>query len=133
MKSLIADIFHSFMALPHWVKIWVFVILVPVNFASILFLSEPGGTWIAILAIGAILCNLPVLLIERGFSNTMALPHLIPWTILVAWLLFWRPDGSEIFVGYLWLVLVVDAISLVFDYPDAFKWYKGERKVAGSN
>jgi len=125
------DIWRSFRALPQWVQIWVFGILVPVNSATIFFLGEPGGTWVAVLAIGAMLLNAPVMLVERGFSKAMALPHLLPWSVLVLWLGFFPPQWQGGAAGFLWLLLAVDSISLLFDYPDALKWWRGDRRVAG--
>ena len=129
--ALIVDIWRSFRALPAWVQVWVALILVPVNAASLLFLGQPGALWVAILAVGAMLANLPIMLAERGFSKRMALPHLPFWTVLVIWLAVARPGATGAYAVYLWLLLAVDLISLGFDYPDAWKWWKGDRKVAG--
>ncbi len=125
------DIWRSYRSLPLWVQIWVMGILVPVNSAAIFFIFQPSGIWIAILAIGAMLPNIPIMLYERGLSKMMALPHLLPWSILVLWLLIAMPEGSPAYTSYLWILLVVDALSLVFDIPDALKWRKGDRAVAG--
>ena len=131
MRALALDIWHSFRALPLWVQLWIAVILVPVNFASLLFLHEPQGMWIAFLAVFAILPNVPVLLVQRGFSRMMALPHVPAWTALVIWLVFFRPQGSAAYQNYLWLLLAVDLVSLGFDYTDAVRWWRGDRKPAG--
>lgn len=126
---LVSDLWQNYRALPLWVQIWVFGVLVPVNAASIFFIGQPGGLWIAFLAITAMLINVPVMIVERGFSKTMALSHLPLWTPLVIWLIVARPEGSAAYQSYLWVLLVVDAISLGFDYPDAWRWWKGERGV----
>jgi hypothetical protein len=130
-KPMIIQIWKSFRALPAWVQIWVAFILVPVNMASLYFFNQPYGLWIAFWANIAMMLNLPVMLYDRGFSKLMAFPHLIPWTILVAWLLFARPEAAGVYDTYLWVLLVVDVISLAFDYPDAVKWWRGERTPAG--
>jgi hypothetical protein len=130
-KPMIIQIWKSFRAMPLWVQIWVAFILVPVNMASLYFFNQPYGLWIAFLANIAMMLNLPVMLYDRGFSKLMAFPHLIPWTILVAWLLFARPEAAGVYDTYLWVLLVVDVISLAFDYPDAGKWGRGERTPAG--
>jgi len=106
-------------------------LLMPANVASLFFLDQPMGTWIAILALGGMLPNLPILAYERGFSKLLAIPHLISWTLLVGLILLARPEASGIYKGYIWVVLVIDTISLFFDYSDAFKWITGQRKVAG--
>ncbi|MDG2340877.1 MAG: hypothetical protein P8L32_06755 [Paracoccaceae bacterium] len=125
--QLINDIWKSYRALPLWVQIWVFGILVPVNAFSIVFVAQPSGTWIALLAIVAILINVPVMIIERDFTKTMAISHIPLWTILVVWLVIDRPQGSPAYETYLLVLLVVDLISLGFDYPDAWKWWKARR------
>lgn len=130
-SSLIADLWASFSALPTWVKIWMMFMLMPANVASLFFLDQPMGTWIAILALGGMLPNLPILAYERGFSKLLAIPHLISWTLLVGLVLLARPEAFGIYKGYIWVVLVIDTISLFFDYSDAFKWITGQRKVAG--
>ena len=87
--------------MPVWVQIWVMFLLVPINMAAIFFIDQPSGVWIAVLAIGAMMLNMPVMLYDRGFSKMMALPHLIPWTILVLWIAFPRTVGSAAYGIYL--------------------------------
>ncbi len=127
---MVLQVWKSFRALPLWVQIWVAGILVPVNMASLAFVSQPKGGWIALLAIGAMVPNMAIILIERGFSKMMALPHLIPWGILVVWLMVATPQGSAAYGGYLWVLLGVDLVSLGFDIPDAIKWWRGDRATA---
>ena len=125
-------IWRSYRSLPLWVQIWVFGILVPVNSAALFFVFQPFGIWVAVLAIGAMLPNIGIMLYERGLSKMMALPHLLPWSILVLWLVLAMPQGSAAYGVYLWILLTVDAISLAFDIPDALKWRKGDRAIAGN-
>ena len=113
---MIMEIYKSFRALPGWVQIWVMFLLMPINMASIFFINEPMGLWIAVLAIGAMMLNMPVMLYDRGFSKLMALPHIIPWTLLVAILVFRRPEASGTYDIYLWVLLVAELISLGFDF-----------------
>ena len=127
---MLIKIWKSFRAMPAWVQIWVALLLVPINMTSIFFVDQPSAVLISVLAIGAMVLNLPVMIYDRGFSKLMAFPHLIPWTILVAWIVFARPVGSDAYGTYLWILLVTDVISLGFDYPDAVKWWKGDRKPA---
>jgi hypothetical protein len=125
------DIWRSYRSLPLWVQIWVAGILVPVNGAALFFLFEPSGIWVAALAIGAMLPNIALMFLERGLSKMMALPHLVPWGVLVLWLLLAMPEGSPAYTSYLWLLLVVDGLSLLFDGPEALKWLRGDRRIAG--
>lgn len=129
--NLFADLWQSFRALSGWVQIWVLIILVPVNMASLFFLNEPLGYWIAVLAYIGMILNLPVMLWFRGFSKAMALPHLVPWTVLVIIIAFFRPQATGAYDIYLWVLLATNVISLAFDYTDAFHWLKGDRHVAG--
>jgi len=130
-NSLITDVWTSLRALPTWVIVWMNFILVPANVASLFFLDQPMGIWVAVLAIGGMLPNLGVIAYDRGISKLMSIPHLIPWTLLVGLILFARPEGSETYSTYLWVLLAIDLFSLCFDYPDAIKWLKGDRAVAG--
>jgi len=129
--NLVLEIWGSFRAMPVWVQIWVAVVLVPVNMASLVFINQPFGLWIAFLANIAMMLNLPVMIYDRGFSKLMALPHLLPWTVLVGILLFARPEATGVYSAYLWLLLATNTLSLIFDYPDAAKWLRGDRKPAG--
>ena len=131
--SLIGAIWGSFRRLPLWVEMWVALILVPVNMASLAFLGYPGATLLAALAVGGMLPNIAIMVAERGLSKAMALPHLLIWTPLLAvivWLLYTYPGFPPLFRNFLWLLLAVDGLSLVFDYPDALKWKRGDRAVA---
>ena len=131
----IASIWRSFRALPGWVQIWVAVILGPMNLAGFAFLEAPqAGTVIALSLIG-MAPNLWFMWVERGFSKIMALPHLLPWTAQVIWLLAvmlseTAPGGA--FGAYLWALTGVNTLSLAFDYPDALKWWRGDRAIAGA-
>jgi len=130
---MVLQIWASFRALPGWVQVWVFLILVPVNVASLWFWTAPNGMLIAVLANGAMALNGPIMLMDRGFSKAMALPHVVIWTPLVIWLIWLLSSGQVggIFAAYLWVLLVVDVVSLVFDFKDARDWLRGDRAVAG--
>jgi hypothetical protein len=132
MQQLVSDIWRSYRALPGWVQIWVAGILVPVNSASIFFVGQPNGWLLASLAIGAMLPNLYFIIVERGFSKAMALSHLLIWVPLVVWLFVWLPAEAPAggFGLYLWLLLGVDVISLAFDIPDGWRWWRGDRDIA---
>jgi len=114
------------------VQIWVALILVPVNMLSLLFLNEPKGILIAALAVGGMMPNIAIMLAERGLSKMMALPHLLIWIPLL--LILWSQLGAVTggYQTFLWLLFAVDGLSLAFDIPDAWKWWKGDRAVAGA-
>lgn len=128
---MIREIWQSFRRMPLWVQIWVALILVPVNLATLVFWYAPGGAVIACLAVGGIAINLPVMLVERGFSRTMALSHVALWVPLLIVLmgkLSSVPDDSS--GRFLWLLFAIDLVSLGFDIPDTLKWLRGERDIA---
>jgi hypothetical protein len=130
---MIADIWRSFRRMPLWVQIWVAFFLVPANLLPLLFLGEPLAFWVAGLSVGGMLPNLAIMIAERGLSKRMALPHVLIWTplvILVGWMLLagGARDGS--FYAVLMVVLVIDLISLAFDYSDLMKWRNGDREIA---
>ncbi|RXV64299.1 hypothetical protein C6W92_07770 [Roseovarius sp. A46] len=128
---MIREIWHSYRRLPLWVQLWVAVILVPINAASLTFVAHPSGVWVAAMAVGAMLLNGAIMLAERGFSKLMALPHVAIWTPmlgLVAWLL--AQDIAPAYRGYLLILLVIDTVSLVLDVLDTRKWLSGDREVA---
>ncbi|MEP3246909.1 MAG: hypothetical protein ABJN40_00775 [Sneathiella sp.] len=127
------DIYRSFRRLPLWVQIWVVFWLAPMNMGGLFFLDHTLGLGIAVLGIVGMLPNMIIIVVERGFSPTMALPHLIPWTLLVLWLIIVMtgedaPDGS--IALYIWALIVTDILSLFFDYRDSFHWLKGKRDIA---
>lgn len=130
--AMIAGIWTSFMALPLWVKIWMVAILMPVNMAGLFFLDAPGAVWVTVLSLIGMILNLPIILVQRGMSKMMSLPHIPPWTLLVILLVVQRPAGGpDSYQSFLTILLVVDCISLAFDYVDGWKWWKGDRGIVG--
>ena len=125
---MIGDIWASYRSLPGWVQIWVAFILVPVNMASLVVVGEPGGWWIAGLAIGGMAPNAVLIFVERGFSKAMSISHVILWVPLVV-ILGLRID--EGLTPLLWAILIVDVISLGFDFKDSWQWWNGDRAVTG--
>ncbi|MBQ0751613.1 MAG: hypothetical protein KBT70_15580 [Roseovarius sp.] len=128
---MILQIWQSYRRLPLWVQLWVALILVPVNAASLLYITQPAAAWLALMAVGAMLCNGVLMLVERGFSKVMALPHVLIWTPmlgLILWLL--AQDIADGFRTYLLILLAVDVVSLILDAIDTRKWLSGDRKIA---
>lgn len=128
--QLAADIWASYRRMPLWVQFWVGLILVPVNILPIVEVLHPGGVLIATLSIGGMLPNLFWMIYERGFSRVMTLSHLVLWIPLCVILIDRALEGQPPMSLILWLVLLVDLISLCFDIPDFVKWLRGARAVA---
>lgn len=129
---MIADIWQSFRRLPIWVQIWVGLLLAPANLLALAFLDQPGGVWVAALAILGMAPNLAIIAAERGLSKAMSLPHLVFWTPLLGVIVWLIASGAASggYLTFLFLLLAIDAISLAFDYRDAWLWWNGDRKIA---
>lgn len=126
-------IWESFRSLPVLVQAWVVIILFPINVASVFFLSEPMGVTVALLSAAGWLPNLVIVFYEKGFSKLMALPHLLPWTVLILLIFFANASFNNTFDIYLWLLAGINSISLMFDIPDSANWMRGERSVFRTN
>lgn len=128
---MLLDIWRSFRAMPLWVQIWVAFVLAPANLATLAFLDQPGAALVAVLAIGGMLPNMPIIFYERGFSKLMALPHIVIWTPLcVVIVTQLSGSASGAYASFLIALLVIDLVSLGFDYPDFVKWLRGDRAIA---
>mgnify|MGYP003646518228 CR=1 FL=1 len=131
--NFLTDIWKSYLELPTWVKIWVFLILVPVNIASIWFIGNPGSSLVVSFAIAGMLFNAIPIWFDRGFSSAMAIPHVIFWAPLTIILVYYLMI-SEVFLMdnyryFLITLLVCNLFSLFFDIPDSFKWLRDRKKV----
>ena len=119
----------SFFALPLWVQIWMMFILGPVNMATLAFLNQPSGTLIAILALSGMAITVSIVFAVGKFSKLAAAGHILPWTHLLWILVFARPDGTPVYQAFLTTLLILNAISLAFDFNDLRIWFtfKGKR------
>lgn len=129
----LVQITKSFFALPLWVVLWISLFLVTANFASLWFLHTTTGFWVALLGAGAILINLIIVWINRGFSRVLAIPHVILWVPLQIILIKSIPalDLASMEHTLCMVVLWVNGISLLFDAADTWRWCRGERAIAG--
>lgn len=132
--AFFSDIWNSFLEMPLWVRIWTFLILVPINFFSLWFIQQPGALLIACIAIAGIAFNAIPLFLERGFSSTMAIPHVIFWIPLVIILITYLTNSEKVMSDnyryFLICLLICNVISLAFDIPDVFKWIKDRKKAS---
>lgn len=129
-SNIFVEIWDSFRSTPTWVQIWIMLVLGPINMASMFFINEPMGMLIAFLANIGMLLNIPVMIYDRGVSKLMSIPHLLPWTALVLVILFNRPAATGLYDTFLSALLIINIISLAFDYVDSMKWIKGDRAIA---
>lgn len=133
MIQLIRRILSSLVALPFWVIVWMFLFLIPANLSGLLFLDTVAGLWITLLGGGALAVNTILVLINRGFSRALAIPHVLLWgpleIFLAVRLAAVPPGGDEWWLAL--VVFVVNGISLIFDIYDTVRWWRGERQVIG--
>jgi branched-subunit amino acid permease len=128
---------RSFSVLPLWVQIWVALILVPANGLAFFLLDTWAGKLTAIAALFVVMTNIPIMLIERGMSKLMAIPHLIAWYPLVIALIARlfstdsRQETGDLEWTFMILVVVINGISLAFDTKDSIDWLRGNREVPG--
>ena len=129
----LVQIIKSFFALPIWVIAWIAIFLVPANFASFLFLHTQTGVWVALLGAGAILINLVIVWINGGFSRVLAIPHVLLWIPLQIILIKQIPglEAASMEHTLCMAVLIINGISLLFDFTDCWRWYRGERNIVG--
>jgi len=121
-SNVFVEIWNSFRVTPGWVQAWVVFLLMPINTVSLFFINEHKGMLIAFFANIGMLLNIPVMFYDRGVSKLMSIPHLLPWTVLVLLIIFHRPEATGLYNTFLWALLVINLISLAFDYVDALKW-----------
>jgi hypothetical protein len=125
---------HSFLRfnqgilrMPVHLQLWV-VALVGTNIVAPLFFFQHLEAQL-ILAAGLLgLASMSVLTGRFGFSRIVGLGH-IAWLPLIAFLLSSVADtaASSPFGFWIRSVIVLDSISLAFDFVDAARFYRGDR------
>ena len=135
------DIARSWMALKTWVKVWLFF-LNAVLLASLAFLRDPAGYWIAFAYIAAGPFLITIAVAQRGLSRVIGIAHLIPRIPLLAYLVLRAssdtagprvtPDTDSELFAYLIVVIASVAVCLGFDVYDLYRWIRGERFLMGS-
>jgi hypothetical protein len=120
------------MRVPLWVRIWALAVLAPVNLASFAARHTPTGRWTARSAVLVLVTGIPAVLLQRGFSKIVGAPHLLFWTPLLIFTIrrLGQRDTSRAEARYGVVLLIVNAISLIFDTVDTWRYIKGEREVA---
>jgi len=134
---------------PRWVFIWVMFILSPVNLAGLFFLDHPLGIAAILGFIYIFLTNVPLLIEARGANSSMSIPHLVPFSLVVALALYvlfasasypngvyeqlgspsdWRRVQNTPLLIFAWALVMVNSISIAFDLNDTRKWIQGNRE-----
>ncbi len=119
------------MRLPLWVRLWIPFGLGAANLAAFFLTHTPTGYWAAWSAAFVVAVNGPIILVQRGWGKVLALPHLIVWIPLLAYVVhrIGEPDVTNTELVYGIVLLVVNGISVVFDAADTWRWFAGERSV----
>lgn len=116
----------SWLALPLWVKIWLFG-LNAVFLAAPLFLSAADSHVVLTVFVACVPLLLALAYPLGGLNRLVGLGHLIPWTPLLIWLIWHLPDP----LPYTALLIGVIAICLAFDIYDVIRWLRGDRAIMG--
>ncbi|MEL6564720.1 MAG: hypothetical protein AAFQ59_09780 [Pseudomonadota bacterium] len=132
----IVEVSLSLWSAPAWVRVWVFVFLVPVNFWAVgawLATDHPLPAWLSLAWLFVVVVNSAITLIERGVSKVTSASHLIvwlpAWVYAVWWLMQGTLDGHVLKLA--WAYVIIIGICNIFDLYDTWRWLKGERDVLG--
>lgn len=121
---------QSWMSLPDWVKVWLFLLNAAFIAAPVLLpWNEARVVVIAYVASGPLLLAFAAL--AGGLTRAMGLGHIVPWGPLLVWLapqaaLLGEASTPSLYAALLALVILV---CLIFDFYDVFRWWKGEREI----
>lgn len=132
MIQRLHNIWPSYRSLPLWVQVWVGLILVPVNTLPFLFLPQDWAIWGSLAALFVVVTNVPIMWFEQGMSRLMSIPHLFAWIplhIVLILTLLSETTLTPTAHTVIWLLLIVNSISLLFDLVDSWRWLNGERDV----
>ena len=109
---------------PLWIPVWV-LFLVIINLASVAFWHEALAKTIFVTFIfSAIL--IVALYSKFGFEKIMGMGHL-PWIPLLVYIFMEIPTARAPFSGYLIILAISIAISLVFDIVDVWKYFASRK------
>jgi hypothetical protein len=134
MKQRLIDCGRSFRSLPLWVQVWVGLCLVPVNAAPFLLPDTYIGRIGIVSTLLIVLTNVPIMLVERGMSRLMSVPHLLIWTPLIVLLVLHLQSGAALTFAeraLAWALIALNGLSLGFDVLDSWRWWRGAREVPG--
>jgi hypothetical protein len=122
--------FIELMQQPAWIPIWV-LFLVVINVASVAFWDEPLAKAIFMTFVFSATLILGLYSIF-GFAKIMGMGH-APWIPLLVYVLMEIPTARNTFKGYLVILSVSIAVSLVFDIVDVWKYFISGRRTVSRN
>ena len=104
-----------------WLDWLIFINLVPPLF----FIRHLQARWVLYATLIMLALNFPLSLMF-GFSKILALPHILVWTPLIAYLAYqWKYNllpERPLLKGWILLLMITNLISLVFDFRDGFQY-----------
>lgn len=114
-------LFTDMLKQPLAIIIWV-GILMGVNLAAFAFLEHKISIWIV--AIFMIQAGFMMALYAKfGYSKIVGASHVL-WIPLVAYLIMTVGNYSGTFQTYLWVLIVINGISIVLDMNDVRQFFK---------
>lgn len=118
---------QGMLGMPLQLQLWV-VALVGANIVAPLFFFQHLEAQLTLVAGLLGLVSMSVLTGRFGFSRIVGLGH-IAWLPLIVFLISSVADttASSSFGFWIRSVIVLDSISLVFDFVDAARFYRGDR------
>lgn len=126
-------IHDSYRRLPMWMRLWIALVLIPVNAAGFFMLHTASGHVVAWAGAFVLATNGITLWHYASLNRALALPHLLAWVPLQALLVArliggWGPDALE---WDEWLlavvVLTVNSVALFFDTVASLRWWRDRR------
>lgn len=121
----LAAIKDSWLAMPLWVKIWLFFLNAVFLYAFALWPDRIASvTLIAFVATGPLL--MAQMVYDGGLRRILGLAHLVPWIPLLLWLII---HGNMHI--YAWVLGGVLVICLSLDLLDVVRFWRGERRAIG--
>lgn len=123
----------SYHRLPLWMRLWIVLVLVPVNAAGFFMLHTASGHVVAWACAFVLAANGMILWRHASFNRALAVPHLLAWVPLQAALVArliggWGPDALEWDEWLLAVVVVmVNSVALFFGTVASWRWWRYRR------
>lgn len=109
---------------PLWIPVWV-LFLVIINVVTVAFWAEPLAKAVFVTFMFSAMLIL-ALYSRFGFEKIMGMGH-VPWIPLLFYVLMEIPTAKDPFRGYLIILSISIAISLVFDVVDVWKYFASRK------
>ena len=111
---------------PVWIPIWVLILMI-VNVASVGFWNEPLAKVIFVTFMLSAMLMMG-LYSRFGFEKILGMGHIL-WIPLLVYVLMEIPTARDTFKGYLIILSISIAVSLVFDIVDAWKYFTSRKST----